>query len=69
MHADRVNLGHVLRDRHQLGHGSEGPPLKIHIETRDDDPDALIGELIAHLRKTGIEELRLVDPHHLDVPC
>lgn len=66
-HTDGMNLGDVLGNGHQLGHGAERIAKKIHVETRDDDTNPVVGQLLAHIRKLIIEKLRLVDTDNIDI--
>ena len=49
------------------GIGSNGLPEVILVEAGDDHALALVGERVAHRRQLRVEELSLVDAHHLGV--
>ena len=65
--ADGVNLGDVLRRCHQRGHRAERLSGVVHVQTRDDHAHAVVGQPAAHVDDAFVEELRLVDAHHVDV--
>ena len=67
MHADSMGFIHIIGNRHQRRHRTKRHALEIHIETRTDDADAAIRQLLAYLDDTHIEELRLIDSHHINV--
>ena len=54
-----MHLGHLLGDRHQLGHRREGAAEVVLIEARGDHPYPPVGEPLADLDDPSIEELRL----------
>jgi hypothetical protein len=62
-----VRLGDVLGDGKQLRHRLERLAEVILIQSRDDHPDAAVGERAAHSGQTGIEELSFVDAHDFRV--
>ena len=65
--ADGVDLGDVFGRGHQRRHRAEGFAGVVHVESRDDDPHAAVGQLAADLDDAVVEELRLVDAHDVDV--
>ena len=65
--ADGVDLGDVFGRGHQRRHRAEGLSGVVHVESRDDHPHAVIGQLAAYVHDAVVEELRFVDPHHIDV--
>ena len=66
-HADGVNLGHVVGDGTKCRHGTEGRAAEVHVQSGDDDADAPIGQFVAYVGQSHVEELRFVDAHHVDV--
>jgi len=62
-----VDLGDVFGRGHQRRHRAEGLAGVVHVESRDDDPHAAVGQLAADLDDAVVEELRLVDAHDIDV--
>ena len=64
-HADGVDFRHVLGNGAELGHGTEGIALEVHVETGNDDALAGIGQLVADVDESFVEELRLIDAHHV----
>ena len=47
-------------------HRPEGTAQVVEVEPGDDHPHAGVGQLADQLDQAVVEELRLVDPHHLD---
>ena len=66
-HADRVHLRDVLRRGHERRHRTERFARIVHIQPRGDHPHAAVGQRPAHVDDPLVEELRFVDPHHVDV--
>ena len=66
-HAHRVHLVDELGARQKLGHRAERPAQVIEVEAGDHHPDPAIGQGVDHGHDPDVEELGLVDPHHLDV--
>src|SRR5690606_32534565 len=62
---DRVHLGDIFGRGHQGGHGPEGVPLEVHIQTGDHHPDAAIGQIVADRHDLIVEELGLVYADHI----
>ncbi|MDT4860221.1 hypothetical protein FQZ97_947680 [compost metagenome] len=60
-------LGYILGNGHQLGHGPEGPAVKVHVEPGNDDPFAAVGQLIDHLHQGLVKKLGLINAHHVTV--
>ena len=54
-------LGHVFGDSHQLRHGTKGVAHEVHVQARNDDAHALVGQLLAYIRLLIVKELRFVD--------
>ena len=66
-HADCVHLRDVLRRGHERRHRTERFARIVHIQPRGDHPHAAVGQRPAHVDDPLVEELRFVDPHHVDV--
>ena len=66
-HADGVHLRHVFGRSHQRRHRAERPARVIHVESRDDHPHAVVGQLSADIDDAFVEELCLVDADHIDI--
>ena len=65
--ADGVNLGDVVGDGTEGGHGTEGDASEVHVEAGDDDTDATVGQLVADVGQSGVQELGFVDADNVDV--
>ena len=62
-----MQLGDVISLSQQVRDLPERLAEKVHVQTCDDHPDSLSGELIAHFGKLVIKELGLVDPDNIDI--
>ena len=62
-----MDLVHVLGDREDAGHGPEGAAQVVEVEPGHDHPHAGVGQPGDQVHQPVVEELGLVDPHHLDV--
>src|SRR5205085_1651446 len=65
--ADRVELVHDLRRRHQLRHRAEAFAAEVAVRAREDDAHAAPGERVRHADDAGVEELRFVHRDDLGV--
>ena len=65
--ADGVNLGDVVGDGTEGGHGTEGDASEVHVEAGDDDADTTVGQLVADVGQSGVQELGFVDADNVDV--
>ena len=65
LHADRAELYHVVGDREERGHGSEGFPAEVLIQAREHDLGAPIREFHREIDDRIVEELRLLDEDHV----
>ena len=66
-HADGMHFGHFVGDGAEGRHRSEGHALEVHVESCHDDAHATVGKFVTHFGQPVVEELRLVDTHHVDV--
>ena len=64
-HADGVQLGHVLGDRHKARHRFERTTEVILIEAGHDHPSTLAREPGADLHERFVKELALVDSNDI----
>ena len=67
LHADGMHLGYLVGDGTESRNRTEGNSLEVHVEARHDDAYAAVGEFIADLHQTIVQELGLVDTDHVDV--
>ena len=67
LHADGVHLGHLVGDGTERRNRTEGNTLEIHIQPRHDDAYAAVGEFVADLHQSIVQELSLVDTDHVDI--
>jgi len=65
--ADGVYLGDIVGNGAEGWHGTEGDSLEVHVEAGNDDADTTIGQFVADVDQPHVEELRLVDAHHVDI--
>lgn len=64
-YADGVNLRDIFCHCAEGRYRSKGAALKVHVQTRHNDALALIGEGVANIDDSLVEELRFVDTHHV----
>ena len=62
-----MHLGHFVGNGAQGGDGTERNAPEVHVESGHDDAHATIGQFVAYVDKPFVEELCLVDAHHVDV--
>ena len=62
-----MHLGHLVGHGTQRRDWAEGHSLEVHVQSGDDDAHAAVGQLVAHVDQALVEELGLVDAHHVDV--
>ena len=62
-----VHLVDELGEREERRHRTERPAHEVLIEPGDDHAHAAVGELGGEIDQPVVEELRLVDAHHLHV--
>ena len=60
-----MDLVHLLGDREEGGHRTERDAPVVHVEPGYDHPFAEIRQVPTYSGERLIEELRLVDSHHL----
>ncbi len=66
-HTDRVQLVDPLGDGEQPRDRPEGFPAKVHVGSRDDHPNAAVGDVVHHADNAVVEELGFVDRDHVDL--
>src|SRR2546430_8638499 len=66
-HADSLELVDDLGDREQGGHRAERQPAEIHVDPRQHDPDAAVGEIVGGDDDPVVQELHFVHGDHLGV--
>lgn len=59
-----MQFGHFLGKGEQFGHATKWNAFEVQIQPRGDDPNAIVGEEHAYLRKSSIEELRFINGNH-----
>ena len=64
--ADGMNLRDVFGRGHQGRHRAERLAEVVHVKARNDDAHTALGQLPGHVDDCIVEELRLVDAHHVD---
>ena len=62
--ADGLQFIHFLGLSHQQGHGPEGLASEVHIQPSDDHSPAIVGQEVADIGDSPIEELPLVNGDH-----
>jgi hypothetical protein len=65
--ANGVNFGNIFGACHNLGNWAKRLTLKVHIEPSNNNPDTLIGQLIAYINQIIIEELSLINAHNINI--
>lgn len=65
--ANGVDLGDVLGDGHELGHGCEGAAEVILVEAGEQHAYAVVGDALDKLDDACVEELGFVDTDDLGV--
>jgi hypothetical protein len=63
--ADRGQLVHALRQRHQRRQRLKRQPRERHVQTRHHHDHAVAGQPVGHPRQAGVEEVRLIDGDHV----
>src|SRR5690606_10312670 len=66
-YANGIYLHHVFGNGHESGQRAERPPLVVHIQTGYNYARASIGQLVANLGESVVEELCLVDGDYLGI--
>ena len=62
-----MNLGHLVGDGTEGRNRTERNSLVVHIQSRHDHSHATVGEFVANLHKTIVQELGFIDTHHVDI--
>ncbi len=65
--ADSQRFCNIFGNRQELGNRFERLPHVILIQTRNNNPFAVVGQLLAHINDIGFEKLGLIDTNNVRV--